>query len=79
MILIILIMKDDNDKIITRSQKKKLETEKGQLSFDFLKCSITRSILKYLYNDISKYGEDFKIFIIHMCFIFGNNYSHNKR
>ena len=54
-------MKDDNDKIITRSQKKKLEEEKGEISFEFLKCTITRSILKYLYNDISKCGEDFKI------------------
>ena len=54
-------MKDDTDTIITRSQRKKLEIEKAELSFEFLKCTISRSILKYLYDDISKYGEDIKL------------------
>merc|ERR1711907_700316 len=54
-------MKDDTDTIITRSQRKKLEIEKAELSFDFLRCTISRSILKYLYDDISKYGENIKL------------------
>merc|ERR1711991_422263 len=54
-------MKDNNDTILTRSQKKKLETEKAELSFLFLKSTISRSILKYLYEDIKSQGKDFKI------------------
>jgi endopeptidase La len=46
---------------LTRSQKKKLEIEKAELSFLFLKTTISRSILKYLYDDIKSQGEDFKI------------------
>ena len=54
-------MKEDNDTIITRSQRKKLEIEKAELSFDFLKCTISRSILKYLYDDVKKYGKDLQL------------------
>merc|ERR1711916_300747 len=54
-------MKDNNDTILTRSQKKKLEIEKAELSFLFLKSTISRSILKYLYEDIKSQGKDFKI------------------
>merc|ERR1711934_628467 len=54
------IMKD-NDKVLTRSQRKKLEIEQAELSFLFLKATISRSILKYLYEDIKKQGERFKI------------------
>merc|ERR1712188_135840 len=54
-------MKDNNDIILTRSQKKKLEIEKAELSFLFLKATISRSILKDLYADINKQGKKFKV------------------
>merc|ERR1711907_209854 len=43
------------------SQRKKLEIEQAELSFLFLKATISRSILKYLYEDIKGQGERFKI------------------
>jgi endopeptidase La len=54
-------MKDNKDTILTRSQRKKLEIEKAELSFLFLKTTISRSILKYLFEDIKAQGEGFKI------------------
>jgi endopeptidase La len=50
-------MQDNSDKILTRSQRQMLEKEKEELSFNFLQCTVTISILKHLQKDISSRGK----------------------
>ena len=56
-------MLDNFDKMLTRSETKKLEGYNTELSLSFLEATINISILKHLYRDIKEQNKetDFKI------------------